>query len=320
MVVIFGGSGFLGRHVAQRLARLGYAIRIGIRRPNNALFLKPMGRVGQIELIAADIRHTKACARLMEGVDAVVNLVGILRESGEQRFDEIHGHAPGRLAEQAASMGVSSFVQISALGSDEKSPAHYGRSKSLGEKLVQKAIPEAIILRPSIIFGPEDDFFNRFAAMAMLSPFLPLFGGGTTRFQPIFVGDVAEAIVLSLEQDSSKGKVFELGGAEVLSFHELLKLLLEIIERRRLLLPIPFPLAVVLAACIGWLPNAPFTLDQLRMLHSDSVVTPDAVCQNRDCQFFGIDPYPLGAVLPSYLARFRQSGEFSRDGIRHHGK
>ena len=315
-LAIFGGSGFLGRHLVQRLARAGHVMRVGVRRPNSALFLKPMGRVGQIEPVAADIRHADACARLMQGASAVVNLVGILQQGGGRHFDEIHAHAPARLARQAAELGVSRFVHVSALGADSDSPALYGRSKALGEERVRQAFAGAVVLRPSLVFGPEDDFFNRFAAMAMLSPVLPLIGGGKTRFQPIFVGDVAQAVQAALERDEAGGRIFELGGAEILSFAELLRLLLHTIRRKRLLAPLPFPLADVLAHCVGWLPNAPLTPDQMRMLRRDSVVSPEAIMQGRDCQALGIKPYPLRVVLPSYLARFRPAGEFSRDPAR----
>ena len=318
LVVIFGGSGFLGRHLVQRLAREGYAMRIGVRHPGNALFLKPMGRVGQIELFSADIRNSEACAGLMQGASAVVNLVGILQEGGGRSFDEIHAHAPARVAQQAAHLGVSRFVHVSALGADSDSPARYGRSKALGENLLRAAFPEAVVLRPSIVFGPEDDFFNRFARMSMLSPLLPLIGGGTTRFQPIFVGDVARAIQAVLERSDIGGKTFELGGAASLSFRQLLELMLQTIRRKRLLLPLPFPVADMLARCIGWLPNAPLTLDQMRMLRQDNVVSEEAASQGRDCRALGIAPCPLSSLLPSYLSRFRPRGEFSQDMAHFH--
>ena len=327
LVVVFGGSGFIGRHLVQRLARSRvmpsvrapqYGMRIGVRRPGNALFLKPMGQVGQIELCQADVRDTEACAQLMQGAFAVVNLVGILQEGGGRRFDEIHAHAPARMAQQAANLGVSCFVHVSALGADMQAPARYGQSKALGESLVREAFPDAVVLRPSIVFGPEDDFFNRFAAMAMISPLLPLIGGGNTRFQPIYAGDVAQAIRGALERDDTKGKTFELGGMQTHSFRRLLEIMLEVVCRRRMLMPIPFPMAEMLARGIGWMPNASLTLDQVRMLQRDSVVSEDAVQNGRDCQGLGITPRPLETVLPSYLARFRPAGEFARDPARHH--
>lgn len=312
LVAVFGGAGFLGRHLVQRLARAGYAVRIGTRRPDQALFLKPMGKVGQIEPIAADIRHPQSCAALMQDASAVVNLVGILQEGGGRRFDEIHADAPARLAQQAAQQGVSRFIHISAIGADPDSPSRYGRSKAAGESRIFEAFPQATVLRPSIIFGPEDDFFNRFAAMCLLAPALPLIGGGATRFQPIHVGDVAQAIQAGIEQEDTAGKIYELGGAEARTFRELLELMLEITRRKRLLLPLPFPLADTLARCIGWLPNAPLTYDQMQMLRRDNVVSEQAVSEGRDAAALGIAPQPLRAILPSYLARFRPAGEFAR--------
>ncbi|MCY4034828.1 MAG: complex I NDUFA9 subunit family protein [Hyphomicrobiales bacterium] len=315
-VVVFGGSGFLGRHLVQRLARLGYPMRIGVRHPNNALFLKPMGKVGQIEIVPADIRNTAHAASLMRDAFAVINLVGILQETGGRHFDDIHAEAPGQLAQHAATLGVTRFVQMSALGASADSPSHYAQSKALGEELVLDAFPDAVVMRPSIVFGPEDDFFNRFASMTRLSPALPLIGGGQTRFQPIFVDDVARAVIIALEHSGTDGEIFELGGNEVLSFEELLEKMLEVIERKRILLPVPFAVAEALAFCIGWIPNSPLTPDQLRMLHTDNIVSREAVAERRDCQALGIEPYPLQAVLPSYLARFRPSGEFTRDPLR----
>lgn len=291
-------------------------MRIGVRRPNSALFLKPMGRVGQIEIVTTDICNTEHAASLMSDAFAVINLVGILQESGGNRFNDIHARAPGRLAQQAAALGVTCFVQMSALGASPDSPARYARSKARGEKLVQDTFADAVVMRPSILFGPEDDFFNRFASMTRLSPALPLIGGGHTRFQPIFVMDVAHAIAVALEHNTINGKIFELGGNEVLSFRQLLEKMLEAIERKRILLPVPFIVAEVLARCTGWIPNAPITVDQLRMLRTDNIVSDEAIAQHRDCKGLGINPYPLQAILPSYLARFRPAGEFTRDPLR----
>ena len=291
-------------------------MRIGVRRPNNALFLKPMGRVGQIEIVAADVRDTDRAASLMHDAFAVINLVGILQESGGNRFNDIHTKAPGQLARQASALGVQRFVQMSALGASVDSPARYAQSKARGEEFVRSLFTDAVVMRPSILFGPEDDFFNRFASMTRLSPALPLIGGGRTRFQPIFVGDVARAVAVALERNDTDGKIFELGGNEVFSFRQLLEKMLETIERKRILLPVPFIIADILARCTEWIPNAPLTVDQLRMLHTDNIVSNEAITQHRDCKALGIDPYPLRAVLPSYLARFRPAGEFARDPLR----
>ncbi|MCY4031193.1 MAG: complex I NDUFA9 subunit family protein [Hyphomicrobiales bacterium] len=315
-VVVFGGSGFLGRHLVQHLARLGYPVRVGVRRPNSALFLKPMGRVGQIEIAAADVRDTEGCAPLMHDAFAVINLVGILQESGSARFNDIHTKAPGHLARQATALGVTRFVQMSALGASVDSPARYAQSKARGEEFARSLFADTIVMRPSILFGPEDDFFNRFATMTRLSPVLPLIGGGRTRFQPIFVEDVARAVVIALERNDTNGKTFELGGSEILSFRQLLEKMLKTIERKRIFLPMPFFIAAIMARCTEWIPYAPLTADQLRMLRIDNIVSDEAIAQHRDCKALGIDPYPLQAVLPSYLARFRPAGEFAGDPLR----
>jgi len=304
LVTVFGGSGFIGRYVVRHLARRGYLVRVAVRRPDQALFLKPAGDVGQITPIAANLRDQASVEAAVEGAGAVVNLVGLLHESGRQRFQAVHVEGAGRAAAAARTAGAEAFVQISALGADPQSPAAYGRSKAAGEAAVVAAFPGAVIHRPSIVFGPEDDFFNRFAAMARLSPALPLIGGGKTKFQPVYVEDVAAAIVASLERPEARGGLYELGGPRTYSFRELLQYVLAETGRRRLLLPVPFGAMRLQAAFLELLPVPPLTRDQLRLLERDNVVSPGA----RTLADLGIAPTALELVVPQYIARFRPGG------------
>ncbi len=304
LVTVFGGSGFIGRYVVRQLAKRGYLVRVAVRRPDQALFLKPAGDVGQITPIAANLRDQASVEAAVEGAGAVVNLVGLLYESGRQRFQAVHVEGAGRAAAAARAAGAESFVQISALGADPQSPAAYGRSKAAGEAAVVAAFPGAVIHRPSIVFGPEDDFFNRFAAMARLSPALPLIGGGKTKFQPVYVEDVAAAIVASLERPEAQGGLYELGGPSTYSFRELLQYILAETGRRRLLVPVPFCAMRAQAALLELLPVPPLTRDQLRLLERDNLVSPGA----RTLADLGIAPTALELVVPSYIARFRPGG------------
>lgn len=315
-VTIFGGSGFIGRYLVQRLARRGWIIRVAVRHPDRALFLKPMGAVGQITPVAASLRHEASIAAAVIGADAVVNLVGILHEGSVparvlfpravQRFDDIHADGAGHVARAAKASGARIFVQMSALGADPGSPAAYARSKAGGEQAVRAAFPEAAIARPSVVFGPEDDFLNRFATMARFLPALPLIGGGKTRFQPVYVGDVADALLRLVEDQATAGKTYELGGPRIYSFREILELLLREIGRRRLLIPLPFGVAGLQAAVLEWLPVPPLTRDQVRLLKRDNVVAPDALT----LADLGIQPTAMEAVIPVYLARYRPGGRF----------
>ncbi|WP_119460865.1 complex I NDUFA9 subunit family protein [Rhodospirillaceae bacterium SYSU D60014] len=308
VATIFGGSGFVGRYLVQRLARRGWVIRIAVRHPDSASFLRPMGHVGQITPIAANLRDDRSVAAAVSGVDAVVNLVGILHESGRQTFKAVHVEGAQRVAMAAKAAGAERFIQMSALGADPNSPAAYARSKAAGEAAVRAAFPEASILRPSVIFGPEDDFFNRFAAMARLLPALPLIGGGKTKFQPVYVGDVAEAMARIIEDPAARGKLYELGGPQTYSFKELLELLLQEIGRRRILLPLPFSLASLQGAVLQHLPNPPLTRDQVELLKQDNVVsgtTPTLAD-------LGIQPTAVEVILPTYLDRFRRGGRYDR--------
>jgi len=310
LVTIFGGSGFIGRHVVRALAKRGYLIRVAVRRPDLAGYLQPLGRVGQIHAVQANLRYPASVEAAVRDADAVVNLVGVLFERGRQRFDSVHARGAETVAQAAATLGVP-LVHMSALGADENSPSLYARTKAAGEKMVLAVVPTATIMRPSIIFGPEDSFFNRFAAMARLSPVLPLIGGGMTRFQPVFAGDVSLAIAEAIDGKSKPGTIYELGGPETRSFKELMQYLLAVIERRRLLLPVPFPLAKLMASFTGLLPKPPLTTDQVNLLKRDNVVSEEANREGRTLEGLGINPVSMQVVVPSYLWRYRKAGQFS---------
>lgn len=308
-VTVFGGSGFVGRHVVSRLAQDGWQIRVAVRRPDEALFLKPAGVIGQITPVAANIRDAASIERAIAGADAVVNLVGILHESGRQRFKAVQAEAPARVAEAAQRAGVGKFVQVSAIGADAGSKSAYARTKAEGEQGVLRAFPTATILRPSIVIGPEDGFFNRFAQMAMVSPALPLIGGGRTKFQPVYVGDVAAAVANALKLPDAQGNIYELAGPRTYSFRELMGILLREIGRKRLLLPLPFAIAGLMGLVMQCLPRPQLTLDQVRLLKRDNVAAPGAP----GLQHLGVMPTALESVVPTYLDKYRKGGNAPRD-------
>jgi NADH dehydrogenase len=315
LVTVFGGSGFLGRHVVRALCRRGYRVRVAVRRPDLAFHLQPLGRVGQIHAVAANLRHPASVEAAARDADIVINLVGILYEHRRQRFDSVHAFGAEAVALAAAAFGAR-MVHVSAIGADAGSPALYGRSKAMGEKLVLAAMPSATILRPSIMFGPEDDFFNRFGALACVAPALPLIGGGHTRFQPVFVGDVAAAVLAAIDRSETGGAIYELGGHEVKSFKELMQFTLATIGRRRLLIPIPFGAARLMASFMQlptWLLGLKpmLTPDQVDLLTRDNVVSDEAARDGRTLPGLGIAPTAMGAVVPTYLWRFRKSGQFA---------
>lgn len=312
IITVFGGSGFIGRHVVRKLAAKGYRLRVAVRRPHRAHFLKPMGQVGQIQILRANLTDAASVRRALEGAAGVVNLVGVLYERGRQRFDALHAEGPARIAAAAKAGGVKRIVHLSAIGAAPDSPSHYARSKAQGEAKLRETFPAATVLRPSIVFGPEDDFFNRFAGMAQILPLLPLIGGGCTRFQPVYVNDVAEAVLRALEDAATEGHVYELGGPRVYTFRELLDLLAKETGRRVRYLPLPFWLAAVLGAFLSLLPKPPLTLDQVRSLRRDSVVGAGADAPEiGTLADLGITPVALEAILPSYLWRFRKGGQFA---------
>jgi NADH dehydrogenase len=313
--VVFGGSGFVGRYVVKRLAHRGALVTVVGRHADEAGYLQPMGDVGQIALVRGSILDESVVRRALAGADTVVNLVGILAETGGQRFDAVQHLGAGLVARVAAEAGAERLLQVSAIGADPASPALYARSKAAGEAAVREAFPAATILRPSIVFGPEDEFFNRFARLAQHLHVVPLIGGGRTRFQPVYVGDVADAAIAALRSPEAAGVTYELGGPRVLSFRELMEMLLAQIERsdedrmlrEHILVSIPFPLARLLGAVGQFLPGAPITLDQVRLLEHDNVVSPGA----KGLKDLGITPTGPELILPSYLDKYRRGGWYS---------
>ncbi|MBK5926736.1 complex I NDUFA9 subunit family protein [Rhodobaculum claviforme] len=313
LVTIYGGSGFVGRYVTQRMARQGWRVRVAVRRPNEALFVKPYGVVGQVEPVFCNIRDDDSVRAAMKSADAVINCVGILVEEGPNRFADVQSEGAARVARIAAEEGVGQLVQLSAIGADSASASVYSRTKAEGEGAVLEHFPRAVILRPSLIFGPEDAFFNRFAGIAQISPVLPVVGGDT-RFQPVWVEDVAEAAMRAALGDAKPG-VYELGGPEVKTFRELMTMMLEMIRRRRLTFNMPFWMARMQGSALdlgsrltrGLLTNRLLTRDQVENLARDNVVSPHV----RGFADLGIEPTPMATVLPEYLWRFRPSGQYS---------
>jgi uncharacterized protein YbjT (DUF2867 family) len=314
LVTVFGGSGFLGRHVVRALCKRGYRVRVAVRRPDLAGHLQPLGRVGQVHAVAANLRYPGSVEAAARDADIVVNLVGILFEGGRQRFESVHAFGAEAVALAAAAYGAR-LIHVSAIGADPDAPSHYARTKAMGEQLALAAMPSATILRPSILFGPEDDFFNKFAALARIAPALPLIGGGNTRFQPVFAGDVARAILAAIDRPETGGAIYELGGLEVMSFKALMQFVLATIERRRLLVPIPFGIARIMAYFLQ-LPTKLLSIkplltqDQVDLLLRDNVVSPEAEHAGRTLEGLGIEPVAMRAVVPTYLWRFRKSGQF----------
>ena len=312
-VTVIGGSGFVGRALVERLARAGKQVIVLCRNSERAKFLKPMGDVGQITIMAGNVLDEAVLAKVIEPADAVVNLIGILAEVGRQRFDPLQGELPGRIGTVAAAHDVQSITHISAIGASDASSSHYAKSKAAGEVGLLRAFASSVILRPSIVFGPRDDFFNRFASMAMTAPALPLPGGGKMRMQPVYVENVVSAIMASLGfgvdklAKSPKGKIYELGGPDIFSFRQLMQMTLLHIQRRRILVPVPFFALSCGASILGLLPNPPITVDQVRLLKYDNVVSEGV----RTLTDLGVTPTSVDTVLPSYLDRYRPGGLFS---------
>ena len=308
-IAVLGGSGFIGRYVVKRLAGRGEVLAVGGRRASEAGFLKLKGEVGQVGLVNIAIDDEAVLPAFLEGKDALINCVGILQEHGRQSFDLVHHTAPARLARLAREAGVERLIHISAIGADLRSSSAYARSKAAGEQAVKDAFPTATILRPSIVFGPEDDFFNRFAALATISPVVPLIGGGETRFQPVYVGDVADAVIRALDDPAAAGRTYELGGPKVYTFRGLMELMLAEIKRRRVFIDLPFGLATLQARVMSILPNPPLTPDQVEMLKRDNVVSSGALT----LATLGVEPTAVEAILPTYLDRFRHGGWYNRN-------
>ncbi|HUO53937.1 MAG TPA: complex I NDUFA9 subunit family protein [Rhodoblastus sp.] len=320
IITVFGGSGFLGRHFVRALARDGWRIRVATRRPDLAFHLQPLGRVGQINAVQANVRYPESLAAALRGAEAAVNLVGILAPWGKQTFDSVQAEGAGAVAAAARDAGIGNFVHVSAIGADAASPSAYARTKAAGEMAVLAAVPSAKILRPSVVFGPEDQFFNRFASMARLMPALPLIGGGETKLQPVYVCDVAEAAARLLRGEGKEGATYELGGPAVKTMREIMEFTLATIHRRRLLARLPFGAAAALGSVtelvnkllLGILPaEFVFTADQVELLKHDNVVSESAVAEQRNLAGLGITPESIEAVVPTYLYRFRKTGQYA---------
>jgi len=311
LITIYGGSGFIGRHVVRAIAKTGARMRVAVRRPELAGHLQPLGGVGQINAVQANVRFPDSLLAAAEGADAIVNLVGILFPTGRQTFKAVQDEGARHVAEAARAAGVKALVHISAIGANPRSRSAYARTKALGEIAVTELFPGSIILRPSVVFGPEDDFFNRFAKLARIAPALPLIGGGKTRFQPVFVGDVAKAVIAGLSGKAHAGAPYELGGPEVLTLKEVMQRVLAYTMRKRLLVPEPFWLAKLQAFFLQFLPTPPLTIDQVRLLQTDTVVSETAKRAARTLEGLGIEPVAIEAVVPDYLEQFRPRGQFS---------
>jgi len=317
LVTIFGGSGFVGGQIVRALARQGWRIRVAVRRPWRAYRLRLLGDVGQIEIVQANVRAPDTVERALEGAEAVVYAVGVLFESGAQTFQTAQADGPRLVAEAAARLGIGPFALVSAIGADADSASKYARAKAEGEAGVRAAIPGAVILRPSVVFGPEDQFFNRFAAMAVISPALPLIGGGHTRMQPVFVADVARAVAQSLADETTAGRTFELGGPTVYSFRRLMEITLKEIGRERMLIPLPWGLAGLMGSAgdvqaamrgaVGLIPPPPITTDQVTLLKTDNVVGAGMP----GLPELGITAVPIEPIIPTYLYRYRKGGQYA---------
>jgi NADH dehydrogenase len=306
LVTVFGGTGFLGRHTVRALAKAGWRIKVAARRPARGFFLRPLGTVGQIDFVKCDIADAGSIAAAVKGADAAVNLCGILFQSG-QTFEDVQAQGPALIGAAAAAAGVTALVHVSAIGADSESESAYAITKAEGETRLREAFPAATILRPSIVFGPEDGFFNRFAELARFLPALPLIGGGKTLFQPVFVGDVAAAIVAALDSETASGRTYELGGPTIYSFKQLMQVVLAETGRKRLLLPLPFGVAAIQAFFLQFLPGTLLTPDQVKLLRHDNIVSPGALT----LADLGITPTTVEAEVPAYLWRYRAKGQFA---------
>src|ERR1700732_5006745 len=314
LVTVFGGSGFVGRNVVRALCKREYRIRVAVRRPELAGHLQPLGRVGQIHAVQANLRYPASIAAAMRDSHVAINLVGILAEGGAQRFDAVQAAGAGAVAKAAAAIGAR-MVHVSAIGADENSPSRYARSKAAGEKAVLSAVPSATILRPSVVFGPEDQLTNSFAALALMSPALPLIGGGMTKLQPVYVGDVAAAVAEAVDGNAKAGATYEPGRPGVLTMREVMEIILATIERHRMLVSLPFGLAKLQALLLQFAPGPlKLTPDQVALLRSDNVVSEPAKAAGLTLEGLGIAPDSLEAIAPQYLWRFRKAGQFAHNG------
>lgn len=310
LVTIIGGSGFIGRQLVRSLAKRGYRMRVACRRPDLAGHVIPLGTPGQIALVQANLRFPDSVAAACEGAYAVVNLPGLLFNAGPQTFDAVHAFGAEAAAKAARAAKAAVFIQMSAIGADPESASAYACSKALGEARARVNFHGAMVVRPSIVFGPDDNFFNQFAAMARFSPALPMIGGDT-KFQPVFVGDVAEAMATLIDRGAADGKTYELGGPAVATFKALLQFTLDTVQRKRLLVPVPWAVAKLMGAALGFLPRPLLTMDQVELLKTDNVVSAAAKAEGRDLAGLGITPRSFTTIVPTYLYRFRKEGQFT---------
>ncbi len=319
LATVFGGSGFLGRHIVRALTRRGWRVRVAVRRPDLAQFLRTAGAVGQVEAVQANLRYPASVAAALDGAEMAVNASGLRAEHGAQTYQAVHVEGAREVARAARAAGVSTFVHISGIGADSSSPSSYIASKGLGEAATMEAFPEAMIFRPSVVFGPEDDFFNRFGALSRFMPVIPLFGGGATRLQPVYVGDLAWATAAALAGDGRPGTIYELGGPQVMTLREAAELTLATVDRRRLLIGLPLGPSRALASLTSFASRATLGLfpallttsrDQVELLATDNVVSGKADAEGRVLRGFGIEPRAADAIIESYLVRFRRTGQY----------
>ncbi|WP_018855187.1 complex I NDUFA9 subunit family protein [Rhizobium sp. 42MFCr.1] len=315
LVTVFGGSGFIGRHVVRELAKRGYRIRVAVRRPDLAGFLQPLGNVGQISFVQANLRYRNSIDRAVDGADFVVNCVGILHEAGRNSFEAVQEFGARAVAEAARGVGAK-LIHISAIGANAHSDSAYARTKGRAEAAIHAIKPDAIIYRPSVVFGPEDSFFNKFADMARIAPALPLVGGGKTKFQPVYVVDVAEAVAKAVEGKVTAGQVYELGGPEVLTFRECLEVMLKTTWRKNRLVSLPFGIASLIGSIASLIPfvTPPITSDQVRLLKKDNVVSKEAETEGRTLKGIGVTPTLVNSVIGSYLVQYRPHGQYTGSG------
>jgi uncharacterized protein YbjT (DUF2867 family) len=312
LVTVFGGSGFLGRHVVRALLKRGWRVRAAVRRPDLAGHLQPLGLIGWVQPVQANLRYRWSVDRAVAGADAVINLVAVLGNSGRQRLESVNVFGARAVAEATRAAGMKTLVHVSTLGADADAPSAYGQSKAAGEAAVFETLPDAVVMRPSFMFGPEDHFFNRFAGLARFAPIFPLIGGGHTRMQPVFAGDVARAIANTLEGKAEPGKTYELGGPEVKTLRECIEFALAEADRPRLLLPLPWPLASAAGAVLQHLPGQLITVDQVKQLRLANIVSDAATRERRTLAHFDIQPTSMAAIVPTYMVRFRPRGQFER--------
>ena len=319
LATVFGGSGFLGRHIVRALARRGWRVRVAVRRPDLAAFLQPLGGVGQIQPVQANLRYPDSITAALEGVSAAINATGVKAESGAQTYSAVHVEGPRALARAVAAAKVGAYAHISGIGADASSPSRYIASKGIGERATLEAFPEATILRPSVVFGPEDDFFNRFGALASFLPVLPLLGGGATRLQPVYVGDVAQAAAAAISGLAKPGETYELGGPQIMTLREAAELTLRAIDRRRLLVGLPLGPSRLIAAVSQFAAKATLglfpkllttTRDQIELLAADNLVSAKAEAEGRVLRGLGVDPQAAEAIVTAYLVRFRRTGQY----------